>query len=153
MSTYEFDSTQRITSAFPNNNMTIHAENEQEILSGDQNIDYGVLLTAIADKYGLDDISDYENPDKVRISYDILGSGTDWSQTLKLEIDVTQKDFGRVIDSIGPVREKLEEENIENWGDLKKEYLTTKTTETHRYPDAEISRTEMEELVDDFLEK
>lgn len=122
----------------------------EQVFSGNEPVEYGDLLDSLEETYDLEGLSDYENPDEVRINYHISGVGSSWQNIIQVEVDETQKKLDWIPDYLSPVREKLEEGSIENWSSLRKEYMTTEETHVHTYHDHDISMREMNEFIDNF---
>lgn len=151
---YETELDHYTTPIFPTFDPMTNFDNTTEpLLSRDEDLEYGELLTGLANKYGWEDLSQYENPEEVRISYQVSGTEFEWNHSFIVEVDTVRPDFGSIINSILSARELLGKEDVQDWGNVRKRYLTTEVTEAHSYQDTDISRTEMKEFIDSLLEE
>jgi len=120
----------------------------EEILSGNESIEYEDFLSSLEETYDLEGLSEYENPKEVRISYHVSGLGSKWNETIRIEVDEAQEELSRIPDFF---KEKIES-SMENWSLPGQEYFATEETHTHSYPDREIPKREMEDFINSFQE-
>lgn len=144
----EFVPGSNISPTLPNSSAHMQ-EVTENVLSGDESIDYEELLDSLEEIYDLDGLSDYENPEEVRISYHISGSGTHWDEVIQIDIDNKSTNLDWIPDYLSSFKELIEL-SVEKWGG--EEYIRTEETHTHSYHDKDLSRYEMENLVDNFQE-
>lgn len=108
------------------------------------------LLDALEDEYGLEELSGYENPDEVRISYHISGAGFRWSHDLQVEVDYTREKLDFISRPLKYAMEWLETKDLEK-SSVGQRYLTADETDLHVYRDESIPRIEVEEFIENCL--
>jgi len=128
---YNFMPGHNINSNFPNSSAYLR-EVTEPVFTGDESVDYKELTESLEETYGLEEISDYENPNEVRISYQISGSGSEWENILKVEVDEKQNKFNWIAESLRSIKDMLDTGNIDSLDELKKTYMKSeKPTSIH----------------------
>jgi len=146
---YNFMSSHNVTSNFPNSSAYLR-EVTEPVFTGDESVNYKELTESLEQNYGLDGLSDYEDPQEVRISYQISGSGSEWENILKIEVDEKQRKVEWITESLKSIRDMLERGQIDSPDKIWDAYMSTQKTHVHTYPNKDISMNEMEEFLDQF---
>jgi hypothetical protein len=122
------------------------------VLSGDESINYEILLDSLEEEYGLEGISEYDNPEEVRIDYHISGAGSKWEKIIRVEID-EKRNIMEILPNFQLIREKLEGSSVKNLFSTNMDYTVSEETHVRTYHNHEIPIQEMNEFLDEFPKK